>query len=160
MTSPFTIPANFGIELLKLKSNNVTLVSDDGPIQASAVILALNSPVIKKQILDEDQTELSFHGYSAESVKLFLKTCYQGQLDTSEKKNMSPLHKISHVYQVYWITEALLEEYRGRVYRCTQYSYGFQTALFLFKEAASTLLVLKKHTFVNVFIQSFAGVPD
>lgn len=160
MTSPFTIPANFGIELLKLKSNNVTLVSDDGPIQASAVILSLNSPVIKKRMLEEDQTELSFYGYSAESVKLFLKTCYQGRLDTSDKKNMSHLHKISHVYQVYWITEALLEEYRSRVHRCTQHTYGFETALFLFKEAASTLLVLKKQTFVDVFIQSFAGVPE
>ena len=144
-----------------LKSNNVTLKTKDGPVIANSVVLALNSPVIKDQILNAigEETTLDFEGYSKESVKVFLKACYQGRLDL-QRENMPHIHKMSHLNQVFWLAEAVFNDYKTRVKRCAEKTYDFETALFLFKEAVSTLHVLKKRSFVDVFIQSFAAVPE
>ena len=144
-----------------LKSNNVTLKTKDGPVIANSVVLALNSPVIKDQILNAvgEETSLDFEGYSKESVKVFLKACYQGRLDL-QRENMPHIHKMSHLNQVFWLAEAVFNDYKNRVKRCAEKTYNFETALFLFKEAVSTLIVLKKRSFVDVFIQSFAAVPN
>ena len=146
-----------------LKSNNVTLNTKDGPVLASAVVLALNSPVLKKKILqlDEDGKEIAidFEGYSKESVKVFLKACYQGRLDL-QRENMPDIHKISHAYQVFWLAEAVYEDFKHRVKRCAEKTYCFKTAHFLFKEAVNTLFLRKKRSFLDFFIQSFASVPD
>ncbi|KAL5259103.1 hypothetical protein ACHWQZ_G009530 [Mnemiopsis leidyi] len=160
MTSSISIPANFGVQLMGLKSNNVTLKTEDGPVIASSVVLALNSPVIKEQILNEagDETTLDFEGYSTESVKVFLRACYQGRLDL-DRENMSHIHKMSHKFQVFWMAEEVLEDFKNRVRRCAEKTYNFETALFLFKEAVSSLIFLKKRSFVDVFIQCFAAVP-
>ena len=56
-----SVPANFGLEFLRLKTSDLELkLKDDKTLKANAVILALNSPVVRDQIIAKDTLTLDF----------------------------------------------------------------------------------------------------
>ena len=157
-----SVPANFGLEFLRLKTSDLELkLKDDKTLKANAVILALNSPVVRDQIIAKDTLTLDFRLFDKEPVSLFLAACYQGRLDTFNKKHMYQVHLISHEYQVFWIIDAVFQDFRARVKRCTElFVLDYESAEFLFKEAVQIHTDTKKRNFINVFMQQFGRVPD
>ena len=157
-----SVPAHFGLEFLRLKTSDLELkLKDDKTLKANAVILALNSPVVRDQIIAKDTLTLDFRLFDKEPVSLFLAACYQGRLDTFNKKHMYQVHLISHQYQVFWIIDAVFQDFRARVKRCTELPVlDYESAEFLFKEAVQVHTDTKKRNFINVFMQQFGRVPE
>lgn len=157
-----SVPANFGLEFLRLKTSDLELkLKDDKTLKANAVILALNSHVVRDQIIAKDNLTLDFRLFDKEPVNLFLAACYQGRLDTLNKKYMSQVHLISHEYHVYWIIDAVFEDFRARVKRCAELAVlDYESAEFLFKEAVQVHTDTRKRNFIDVFMQQFGRVPD
>ena len=158
---PVTVPANFGLEFRRIRSNDVELqLKDDKTLLANAVVLALNSEVIRNSVL-LDRLPLDFKLFDEEPVNLFLDACYQGRLCTLNKEHMAQVHLISHNYQVFWIIDAVFEDFRRRVKRCGELqTFDYESSEFLFKEAVQVYRDTRKRNFVDTFIQQFGKVPE
>ena len=117
MAPNITVPANFGVHNLDIRShNNLELLCAEGEVQhANSMILSLNSPVIQDLLTRLEITSLDMHDFSGPAVRSFVESMYSGELEECNKDKFRDMNKMGKVFDVVWFIERCSGYYKGLV---------------------------------------------
>ncbi len=149
---------DFGRHLLgsPTHSNLKLTASEGGVVHASSVILSFNSPVIDHMTTTLHLTSIDMLEFSEQAVQLFVDAAYSGDAGGITRELFRDINKISHVFEVTWLTE-----------KCTEYFTGLADSLntavyidllYLFEEGIFVLSHLKSRDLLNTAAQWLQGV--
>ena len=128
------VPCNFGIKFLQDKKHgNVTLIlRNEEHLLANSVILSLNSPEFDRLTSELGLQFIEMTDFSEKVVQRFIESFYTGKMDEIEDKHFRDLNKMSHVFQVDWLSAICKDYFTDRLNSLSD--NDFDGMLFLFGE--------------------------
>ena len=160
MAPKVCVPADFGRHHIGSPSHgNLTFNLKEGaPIKANSIILSLNSPVIDNLTTDLQLTSLDVEDFSREAVDCFIEASYTGEVEAVNLDNFRDVNKMSHVFQVSWLS-ARCEEYFVSYLDKLDNESSYPDILFAVEEAVYLMSALKKRDFLDFVIKKLNSIP-
>ena len=133
------IPQDFGEDLLSEDAfNDLNFLAKDGEIGASSIIIAANSPVIRKLVTGEQRDLIvETEEFSKASVTCFLRACYIGSVTMLNMAMFREVNKMAHLFQVKWLQIGCQRFFARQCEKLTE--ADTDTAAQLFEEAAFSI---------------------
>ena len=157
-----TVPSDFGLRHIGVPSHG-DLTFDLGvgieKIKADSRILSLNSPVINRLTNTLGMKTLDADDFSKEAVDCFIEACYTGRVDGLNRVNFRDVNKMSHAFEVNWMSENCKVYFEKLVQ--TLYKYKSEMimmdVLFAVNEALYVAKALKQNHFYNIVVESLVS---
>ena len=150
MTPIVSVPMNFGIHLLESPTHStLELQAKNGAkVRASSMILSFNSPVVDHMTTILHLTTLDMEEFSEEAVRYFVHAAYSGETPPISRDMFRDLNKMSHVFNVSWLTTRCVQLFSSLADSIIQPSYD--DFLFIFEEAVFALSKSKSGQLVDI----------
>ena len=147
------VPMDFGRHLIgsPTHSNLRLNTSEGGEVRASSVILSFNSPVIDHMTTTLHMTSVDMLEFSEAAVQLFVDAAYSGTAEDITRELFRDINKISHVFEMTWLSEKCSVQYKNFVDSVTTSSY--EELYYLFEEAAFVFENMKTRNYLVLAIK-------
>ncbi|KAL5249446.1 hypothetical protein ACHWQZ_G018338 [Mnemiopsis leidyi] len=154
MVANIRVPAKFSKKYLNspVHGNLILNLKNGQEIRTNSVIMSLNSPVIDRLTSELHQSSLEMDDFTAGAVNCFVDSIYTGDVGTLQKQIFEDVNKMSHVFEVSWLTKRCLKFYKSDVLNFTNNSY--KEVLFACEIASRAHYNLKQTRYVTCFVKN------